>query len=123
MLVLARFYYEGLADSRLPACGLYECILGISKAKGAPSSTIGGPAASAEAVRDVLRRACTLRRGRRRDQDGNGDGDEVDDELLQKLQAPQLQNRCWCLHRKTLERLTMLFLYFPFFYRLVLCRP
>ena len=123
MLVLARFYYEGLTDPRLPACGLYECLLGISKAKGAPSSTIGGPAASAEAVRDVLRRACTLRRGRRRDQDGNGDCDEVDDELLQKLQAPQLQNRCLCLHRKTLERLTISFFHFPFFHLLVHRRP
>ena len=86
MLVLARFYFKGLQhNSHLGISGIYECLLGISKAKG--DYLAGGPEASAAAIQDVVEKACRVRSGRRDPSFVDGLADTVDSELLCHLKA------------------------------------
>ena len=80
MLVRARFWYTGLTNNaHLPACGLYDCILGCEREQGT------GARASAQSVKRILENACTVRSGQRGTDFVNGPEDALDEHAFEHL--------------------------------------
>ena len=81
LLVVGRWYYEGLQDQNLPPVGLYENLVGVARERGS------GPEAVVGAVKAILEQACIIRQGRRNGDSLDGDEDRVDTELLAHVKA------------------------------------
>lgn len=81
MLVSARWFYRNLQNNPwLPSTGVYEHLLGVVRE--APE-----PNASAEAVKQIIRAACTKRVGQRSADSGTGPLDQLDQDLLDHVCA------------------------------------
>ncbi|CAK9021846.1 Uncharacterized protein SCF082_LOCUS15533 [Durusdinium trenchii] len=81
MLVSARWFYRNLQNNPwLPSTGVYEHLLGVVRE--APE-----PNASAEAVKQIIRAACTKRVGQRSADSGTGPLDQLGQDLLDHVCA------------------------------------
>ena len=82
MLLIGRFWYEGLGgNSYLPRSGIYEAIVGCCRVTGT------GAQASAQSIRVILENACTIRQGRRSDNQISGSEDRLDSSLYEHMKA------------------------------------
>ena len=86
MMVLARFFCWKSRGSKFdPAVRLYECLLGIVEE---PKSCLSGSSESAtQAIKEVVERACVVRKGRRGKTLVAGPDDQLDQRLLSHLKA------------------------------------
>jgi hypothetical protein len=87
MMVLARFFCRksSRGSKRDPPVRLYECLLGIAEE---PQSCLPGSVESAtQAIKEVVERACVVKKGRRGKTLVAGPDDQLDRSLLSHLKA------------------------------------
>ena len=128
MLLIGRFWYEGLGgNSYLPRSGIYEAIVGCCRVTGT------GAQASAQSVRVILENACTIRQGRRSDNQISGSEDRLDSSLYERMKASyhaylstccqklvaatlcRPSSRAWCVTAAHPSKLQFLFFSVTFF--------
>ena len=84
MMVIGRFFFEGLQSSHLPRVGVYEFLLGCQRVGGT-----GGARGSAASVERICKDACRVLHGREL---------RVDQDLWKHMQAIGLRSRLAQVH-------------------------